>query len=138
MVKILLVEDNPIEARMAIEALKLNNIEEKYIVHASTGSDAITCFLNSRVNEFDLVLLDMKLPDISGIEILKKIKETSFTPVVMLTASRQEDDILEAYINKVNGYVQKPVDFNEFVEVVRRLASFWLHTNCVPAENWGK
>lgn len=135
--KILLIEDNDIEARMAIEALKLNGIEEKQIVHANTGASAITCFLNSRVNEFALVLLDMKLPDISGIDILKKIKETSFTPVVMLTASRQDDDIIEAYMNRVNGYVQKPIDFNEFVKIIQRIAEYWLHTNCVPEENWG-
>jgi CheY-like chemotaxis protein len=135
---ILLVEDNPDDEVLALRALKKNNIGNKVIVRRD-GVEALD-FLFGRgadegrnLNEMpQVILLDLKLPKLSGLEVLRQIRaneRTKLLPVVILTASKEEQDLIDSYSLGANGYIRKPVDFVQFTEVVRQLGLYWLVLN---------
>jgi CheY-like chemotaxis protein len=135
---ILLVEDNPDDVDLTLRAFKLNNISNKVIV-ASDGAEAIDyLFAKGKYAARDLkdlpvvVLLDLKLPKIEGLEVLKKIRQNEITkllPVVILTSSIQEMDLVNGYKLGANSYIRKPVNFNDFQEAIKLLGLYWLVWN---------
>jgi len=139
--EILLVEDNPNDAELALRALKKNNLANK-VVRVSDGEAALDYIFarkeyvsRSKLNIPRLILLDLKLPKIDGLEVLKVIKAdkvTSFIPVVVLTSSREENDMVASYRLGVNSYIVKPVDFDKFIEAVRNIGLYWLLLNQQP------
>ena len=140
--EILLVEDNPDDVELALHALKRNNILNPIVV-ARDGQEACDyLFYSGKYADSEhelpaLVLLDLKLPKIDGIEVLRKIKDTSAlkkVPVVILTSSKEERDLVESYDLGVNSYIRKPVDFDQFVETVRYIGYYWLLLNESPKE----
>jgi two-component system, response regulator len=133
--RILLVEDNPDHQELTLMTLSENNVMNEVVV-ASDGLEALEyLFGTGRHGERDardvpaLVLLDLKLPKLSGIEVLRRIREderTRYVPVVILTSSSEEEDIVASLENGANSYVRKPVDFARFVEQLQRLQVYWL------------
>jgi CheY-like chemotaxis protein len=139
-VEILLVEDNPNDAEMTIRALKKSNLAN-HIVHLVDGEEALNfifCREKYAGNKLCLpkvILLDLKLPKIDGLQVLRDIKSNEHTktiPVVMLTSSKEERDIIESYKLGVNSYIAKPVDFDQFVEAIKNLGLYWLLLNQPP------
>ena len=138
---ILLVEDNPDDEILTLHALKKNHIGNRVFV-ARDGAEALDflfCqnqYADRNPNEMpQLILLDIKLPKIDGLEVLRRIREderTSLLPVVILTSSKEQQDLLEAYKNRANSYMRKPVDFNQFAESVHQLGLYWLVLNQAP------
>lgn len=127
---ILLVEDNPDDERLTIRALKRGNIANDILV-ARNGEEALTMVLNVEVLP-SVVLLDLKLPKIDGLEVLRRIRaneRTHLLPVVILTSSSEERDIVESYSLGANSYVRKPVEFDQFTEAVRQLGLYWALIN---------
>jgi CheY-like chemotaxis protein len=127
---ILLVEDNPDDAELTTRALKKNNILNEVVI-ARDGAEALELLLEKRVDP-QIVLLDLKLPKIDGLGVLKRIREdarTKLLPVVVLTSSKEDKDIVESYSLGANSYVQKPVEFSQFMEAVGRLGLYWLVLN---------
>lgn len=140
--EILLVEDNPDDVELALHALKRNNILNPIVV-ARDGQEALDYLFysgrygDSRHEKPALILLDLKLPKVDGIEVLRKIKSASVlkkVPVVILTSSKEEKDLVESYDLGVNSYIRKPVDFDQFVETVRYIGYYWLLLNEAPTE----
>jgi two-component system response regulator len=137
-VEILIVEDNPHDAELTLRALKRNNLANHVLV-AEDGAEALDFFFcrgkyekRDPENPPRIVLLDLKLPKVSGLEVLrivKKDKRTSQIPIVIVTSSRQEPDIKEAYELGVNSYVVKPVDFEQFLTAMTNLGLYWLLIN---------
>ena len=135
---ILLVEDNPDDVDLTLRAFKKNNIGNKVVV-ARDGVEALEhLFGSARAPEVAwpvVVLLDLKLPRIDGLEVLRKIRadeRTRTLPVVILTSSDEQRDIIESYNLGANSYVRKPVDFNGFLEASRQLGLYWLVLNQSP------
>lgn len=138
---ILLVEDNPDDEALTLRALKKHNIQNKVVV-ARDGLAALDyLFARGEHAERDdcdlpqLVLLDLKLPKVEGLEVLRQLREAPNTrrlPVVVLTSSKEESDILRGYNLGANSYVRKPVDFLQFSEAVRQLGLYWLVLNEPP------
>lgn len=138
---ILLVEDNPVDEELTVIAFEKNNITNEIIV-ARDGAEALEyLFCTGQYDGRDindkpqLVLLDLKLPKVDGLEVLREIREnelTKRTPVVILTSSKEQQDMIQAYDLGTNAYVQKPVDFTEFAEAVKQLGLFWLILNEIP------
>ncbi len=135
---ILLVEDNPNDEVLTLRALKKNNIANQVTV-ARDGQEALDYLLGSENNlpieTPAVVLLDLKLPKVDGLEVLKRMRanaSTKFIPVVILTSSREDSDLLNGYLNGTNSYIRKPVDFNQFVEAVKHIGLYWLIFNEVP------
>jgi len=138
---ILLVEDNPDDEVLTLHALRKNNIGNKIYV-ARDGAEALDfLFCQNQYADRDprempqLILLDIKLPKMDGLEVLRRIREderTSLLPVVILTSSKEQQDLVEAYRNRANSYMRKPVDFTQFAESVRQLGLYWLVLNQVP------
>ena len=138
---ILLVEDNPDDVELTIRAFKQNNILNKVIV-AKDGVEALDYLLGEGMyagrdlKDMPIViLLDLKLPKISGMEVLTTIRQnelTKFLPVVILTSSAQEIDLVNGYKLGANSYVRKPVDFKEFVEAIKTIGLYWLIWNEPP------
>ncbi len=132
--EILLVEDNPNDAELAIRALKKNNLANN-LVHLEDGQEALD-YLYDDSNEMPkLILMDVKMPRVDGIEVLRKLKsdeKRKIIPVVMLTSSKEDKDIIEAYNLGVNAYIVKPVDFDQFVKAVTQLGFFWMILNQPP------
>ncbi len=128
---ILLVEDNPDDELLTLRALKKNNILNEVTV-ARDGAEALEHLLGddgAGAMPPALILLDLKLPKVDGFEVLRRIRaddRTRLIPVVILTSSRQEEDILAGYRNGANAYVRKPVNFSEFARAVGTLGVFWL------------
>ena len=134
---ILLVEDNPDDELLILRALRQNNIANDVVV-ARDGVEALTYIFGSEneppkdLNGPTVVLLDLKLPKIDGLEVLRRIRanpRTQLMPVVILTSSSEEQDIVSGYALGANSYVRKPVDFNQFAEAVRQLGLYWLILN---------
>jgi two-component system response regulator len=134
-VEVLLIEDNPDDAELTIRVLKKNNLANN-LVHLQDGEEALEFLFASGNNNIPkLILLDLKMPKVDGIEVLKKIKnddQKKIIPVVILTSSKEERDVIESYHLGVNAYVVKPVDFEKFVEAVANLGLFWLILNQPP------
>ena len=140
-VEILLVEDNPDDVELAVHALRRENLANRIEI-ARDGEEALD-FLFCRGRYINrsfqspprLVLLDLKLPKVDGLEVLKEIKgdpRTKAIPVVILTSSREEQDLVNGYKLGGNAYIQKPVDFAQFRETVKQLGLFWLVVNQPP------
>lgn len=132
--EILLVEDNIDDAELAIRALRKSNLAN-HLLHLQDGEEALEYLLNENNGKPKLVLLDLKMPKVDGIEVLQKLKATERTksiPVVMLTSSKEERDIVEAYQLGVNAYIVKPLDFEQFGQAVGQLGLFWLLLNQTP------
>ncbi len=140
-IEILLVEDNPNDVELALHALKKNKLANNIHV-ARDGAEALDFlfgtgeFADRHINRPPkVILLDLKLPKVDGLEVLKRIKgdeRTRTIPVVVLTSSREERDIVESYRLGVNSYITKPVDFEQFTEAVRQLGLYWLLLNQPP------
>ena len=139
--EILLVEDNPDDAELTLSSLKKNNLANK--VHlVEDGEEALNfLFAKGRYSERKiqekpkLILLDLKLPKVDGLEVLQKIKQDEklkTIPVVVLTSSREESDIIKSYRVGVNSYIVKPVDFDKFTKSVSDLGLYWLVLNQPP------
>lgn len=140
-IEILLVEDNPADAELTLKALKNKNLANNVLL-IDDGEKALDFIFaegqyNKRniINQPKVILLDLKLPKVSGIEILKKIKtdeRTKQVPVVVLTSSQEEKDMVESYELGVNSYIVKPVKFNSFIEAVSEIGLYWLLLNKKP------
>jgi len=137
---ILLVEDNPDDVALTLRALKKNNISNKIVV-ARDGVEALDYLFETGPHAGheavrpELILLDLKLPKLDGFEVLKKVRtdpRTKLLPVVILTSSKEQQDIVEGYGLGANSYIRKPVDFQQFVEAVRQLGLYWLVLNERP------
>ena len=138
---ILLVEDNPDDEALTIRALKQHNVVNDVVV-ARNGADAVDFlfaqgkFEDRNPSDFPtLVLLDLKLPKIDGIEVLRRIKadeRTKRLPVVILTSSQEDKDLVATYDLGANSYIRKPVDFEQFSEAVRDIGLYWLVLNQPP------
>jgi len=137
---ILLVDDDANDIELAVEALKRNNLTN-HIVTARHGGEALDYLFRrgdhaGRTEEDPIfILLDLKMPKVDGLEVLRQIKadpKLKMIPVVMLTSSREEPDLLRSYSLGVNAYVVKPVEFAQFVEAIRQLGLFWAIINEPP------
>jgi two-component system response regulator len=139
--KILLVEDNPDDVKLTLRAFKQNNICNEVVV-VTDGAEALDyLFGTGRFAGRDpsqqpaVVFLDLKLPKLDGLEVLRRIRtdhRTALQPVVILTSSKEEQDMIASYQLGANGYVRKPVDFEQFIEAVRQLGLYWLLINEAP------
>lgn len=131
---ILLVEDDPDHELLTIRALKKSNIANDIHV-ARDGAEAIEILFGEGSIKPQVVLLDLKLPKVEGLEVLRRIRETKETcmlPVVVLTSSDEERDVVRSYQLGVNSYIRKPVNFNDFAEATRQLGMYWLVLNECP------
>jgi two-component system, response regulator len=138
---ILLVEDNPDDQELTLRALKANNILNEVVV-VDDGAEALDYLFGEGAHAGrdrsimpQIVLLDLQLPKLNGIEVLKRLRadeRTRLLPVVILTSSREEQDLADSYGFGANSYVRKPVDFAEFREAVRQLGIYWLLLNEPP------
>ena len=138
---ILLVEDNPDDVVLTLRALKKNNILNEVVV-ARDGVEALDYLFSTGIyagRDTDIlpivVLLDLKLPKVDGLEVLQRLRgneRTMLIPIVILTSSKEERDLIRSYRLGANSYVVKPVDFNQFSEAVRQLGLYWLLWNEPP------
>jgi CheY-like chemotaxis protein len=138
---ILLVEDNPDDEALTLRALKKNNILNPVVI-AHDGVEAMDFLFGTGMYEGrdvkerpTVILLDLKLPKVDGLEVLKRLRSderTSLIPVVVLTTSNEEQDIIRSYSLGVNSYVRKPVEFEEFIKAVGLLGMYWLLVNEPP------
>jgi len=138
---ILLVEDNPDDVALTLRALKQNNLKNEVII-ARDGAEALEILFGTGASSEQnspgipqVVLLDLKLPKVDGLEVLREIRSNSRTkllPVVILTSSKEEQDMIRGYSLGANSYIRKPVDFTQFVEAVRQLGLYWLVLNEMP------
>jgi two-component system response regulator len=138
---ILLVEDNPNDAKLTVHALEKSNLVNEIVV-ARDGAEALDYLFGTGAYEGRdtsvmpmIVLLDLKLPRVDGFEVLQRLRSeerTRFLPIVVLTSSREERDIIESYSLGVNSYVCKPVDFSGFMDAARQLGLYWLLLNESP------
>lgn len=144
MTEILLVEDNPLDVELTLEALKNGNVANR--VHVVRDGEEALEFVFCRGayehRDFEVpphvVLLDLKLPKLDGLEVLRVIKtdpRTKAIPVVILTSSKEERDLVNGYKMGVNSYIQKPLDFEQFRQTVKQLGLYWLVVNEPPPPN---
>jgi CheY-like chemotaxis protein len=142
-VEILLVEDNPNDVEMTLRALKEHNLAN-HVVVVTDGEEALDfifargAFSDRKVeNGPKVIILDLKLPKVDGLEVLRAIKgdaRTNVIPVVVMTSSREESDVVTSYRLGVNSYIVKPVDFDKFIAAVKDLGLYWLLLNQPPRE----
>ena len=138
---ILLVEDHPDDEELTMRALKKNNIKNEVVV-ARDGVEALEYLFGTGAHAGrdmshmpQIILLDLKLPKIDGLEVLRRLRaddRTKFLPVVVLTSSKEEQDMITGYALGVNSYIQKPVDFTQFANVAKQLGMYWLLVNQPP------
>ena len=138
---ILLVEDNPDDITLTLRALKKNNISNEVVI-AKDGVEALDYLFGTGMYEGRdtsvmpvVTLLDLKLPRIDGLEVLKRVREnegTKLIPIVILTSSKEENDLINGYSLGANSYIRKPVDFNQFSEAIRELGLYWILLNESP------
>jgi two-component system response regulator len=140
LVEILFIEDNPYEAELAIRNLKKHNLANK-LKHIDDGADALDFIFSNCEGENQpnpkLIILDLKLPKVDGLEILRRLKaddRTKMIPVVVLTSSKEEKDIVESYKLGVNSYIVKPVNFDSFSKAVADLGLYWIVMNQGPGQ----
>jgi len=135
---ILLVEDNPDDEALTLRALKKHNVGNKvFVVHdGAEALDFLFCtgaYANRDPHDTpQVILLDIKLPKVDGLEVLRRLRadeRTSLLPVVILTSSNEEQDLITGYKYGANSYVRKPVDFNQFADAIRQLGLYWLVLN---------
>ncbi|HEX7860928.1 MAG TPA: response regulator [Verrucomicrobiae bacterium] len=142
-VEILLVEDNPDDEFLVLRALRKHKVSNR--VHVVRDGEEALDFIFGRGkyaggeirDALKLVLLDLKLPKVNGLEVLEEIKrnpETNHLPVVLLTSSRLQEEMLRAYVGGANSFLQKPVDFDHFDELIRHVGYYWVHVNQHPGE----
>jgi two-component system response regulator len=141
-VEILLVEDSPTDAELTIRALKKRNLAN-HLVHVTDGQAALDFLFSTgpyagrpKNEQPKVVMLDLKLPKINGIEVLRQLRaneQTKLLPVVIMTSSREDRDVLESYKLGANSYVVKPVEFENFAEAVCNLGFYWLLLNQPPS-----
>ncbi len=139
-VEILLAEDSPADAEMTLRALRKNNLANR--VHwVKDGAEALEyifragCYAERANYQPKLVLLDLKMPKVDGIEVLRRLKENAETrsiPVVVMTSSNEDRDVVESYRLGVNSYIVKPVEFDAFLETVAKIGMYWVLTNRAP------
>jgi two-component system, response regulator len=140
-IEILLVEDNPTDVKLTLHALKKYHLAN-HIEVVRDGAEALNfvfcrgAYAHRRIEDGPrLVLLDLKLPKVDGLEVVRWVKadpRTKAIPVVVLTSSREERDVVESYRLGVNSYIVKPVDFEQFTETMRQLGMYWLLLNQPP------
>ncbi len=134
---ILLVEDDPDHELLTIRALKKSNIVNEVAI-ARDGEEAVNLLFGSSPIRPQVILLDLKLPKLDGLEVLRRIREADSTrmlPVVVLTSSDEERDVVRSYSLGVNSYIRKPVNFSDFAEATRQLGMYWLVLNECPPKN---
>ena len=128
---ILLVEDNADDEQLTLRAMRQSEVPNMIRV-ARDGAEALERLFDPGARLPDLILLDLKLPKVSGLEVLQRIRSDAKTrglPVVVLTSSDEEKDIVESYNLGANSFIRKPVDFDEFIDAVRQLGLYWLSMN---------
>ena len=140
MYDIILVEDNASDAELAIRALKKKNITN--LLHLKDGEEALDYFFGKgkyegrNTQEFPkLILLDIKMPKINGLQVLKELKSnlsTQIIPIVLLTSSKEDFDLIEGYKSGANSYIIKPVEYDNFIKVVSELGIYWIENNSMP------
>lgn len=143
-VEILLVEDNPNDAELAIRALKKNNLANK-LVWVKDGAEALDFIFamgsysgRNVENGPKVILLDLRLPKVDGMEVLRRVKgdeRTKTIPVVVLTSSKEDRDVIESYKLGVNSFISKPVEFDAFAKTVSELGLYWLLINQPPVHS---
>jgi two-component system, response regulator len=140
-IEILLVEDNPNDVELALHALEKGHVANRVQVvrDGAEALDFIFCTgdyaYRDQTNTPKIILLDLKLPKVDGLEVLRRLKSESSTqaiPVIMMTSSREERDIVESYRLGVNSYIVKPVDFEQFLQAVQQIGLYWLLLNHPP------
>lgn len=143
---LLLVEDNPNDEALTLRAFKKNNIANPIVV-ARDGAEALEYLFctgahaQRQPDNPSVILLDLKLPKIDGLEVLKRIRETERTklvPVVVLTSSVEDKDLVDSYSLGVNSYIRKPVEFDRFIQAVAQLGLYWLVMNELPPAAKGR
>jgi two-component system, response regulator len=140
---ILLVEDHPDDIELTLRALKKNNIMNEVVI-ARDGAEALLLLLGEEPGHQErlpalpsVMLLDLKLPKVDGLGVLRQVRahpRTKLLPVVVLTSSKEEQDVVQSYSLGANSYVRKPVDFHQFVSAVQHLGLYWLLLNEAPPE----
>ena len=138
---ILLVEDNEVDEELTLRALDTNKIKNEVVV-ARNGAEALDYLLGTGTHAGrdttqmpQVVLLDLNLPKIDGLEVLRRVRadeRTQLLPVVILTSSKEQQDMVESYSLGANSYIRKPVDYDQFVEAIRQLGLYWLVLNEPP------
>jgi len=137
--KVLLIDDNVDDVDLTLRAFKKNNFKNEIVI-AYDGAEALEYLYTSdsdgnKINIPALILLDIKLPKVDGLEVLKHIRNieiTKYIPLVMLTSSTEEGDLVTAYELGANSYIKKPIDFNSFVQVINCMGLYWLLYNEMP------
>ena len=142
--KILLVEDNPDDVALTLRAFRKSNVANEVVI-ARDGVEALDYLFGTGAyatrdaeDTPRLILLDLKLPKLDGLQVLERLRNdgrTKLTPVVILTSSKEEHDLVCGYKKGANSYVRKPVDFNRFVEAVHQIGLYWLLINEPPKQN---
>ena len=133
-VEILLVEDSMDDADLTIRTLHKHHLANN-LLHVQDGEEAVEYLFNEKRKMPKVILLDLKMPKVDGLEVLRKLKshpEKKVIPVVVLTSSNEERDIVESYQLGVNAYIVKPVDFDKFVKAIGEIGLFWLVLNQSP------
>jgi CheY-like chemotaxis protein len=131
---ILLVEDNPDDEALTLRAFKKSNLGNEVVV-ARDGVEALEYLMNDQSDLPKLVLLDLKLPKLDGMGVLQRIRadeRTRLLPVVILTSSKEQEDLVRSYSLGANSYIRKPVDFNQFMQAIQQLGLYWLVLNEPP------
>jgi len=133
---IVLVDDNEDDIVLTRRALERNQIENPLVI-ARDGAEALELLLgaNGETVKPAMILLDLKLPKVDGLSVLKRLREdtrTSLIPIVVLTSSKQDQDVIAGYALHANSYIHKPVDFDQFSEAIRQIGQYWLHLNEAP------